>query len=129
MDTGETATTTSMGGNIEQGQQSFLDLKNYMEDDEASLLFNKTDLLKAFFNFLDQERSKLKKERPADLQSSLLILLLCIATLVTLFTVFFFWRSRYGVGIPLWDHFGGHITNLCHLVKNLLLRRTELTLG
>ena len=99
MDTGETATTTSMGGKIEQGQQSFLDLKNYMEDDEASLLFNKTDLLKAFFNFLDQERSKLKKERPADLQSSLLILLLCIATLVTLFTVFFFWRSRYGVGL------------------------------
>ena len=99
MDTGETATTTSMGGKIEQGQQSFLDLKNYMEDDEASFLFNKTDLLKAFFNFLDQERSKLKKERPADLQSSLLILLLCIATLVTLFTVFFFWRSRYGVGL------------------------------
>ena len=99
MDTGEAATTTSIGGNFEQGQQSFLDLKNYLEDDdEASLLFNKTDLLKAFFDFLDEERSKLKKERPADLQSSLLILLLCIATLVTLFTVFFFWRSRYGVG-------------------------------
>jgi len=86
----------NMGRNLEPGQPSFLDLKNYMEDDEASLLINKTDLLKAFFDFLDQERSKLKKEKPADLQSSLLILLLCIATLVTLFTVYFFWRSRYG---------------------------------
>jgi len=93
MDTnGETATTT----NLEHGQQNFMDLKNYMEDDEASLLFNKTDLLKAFFDFLDEERSKLKKESPADLQSSLLIFLFCIATLVTLFTAFFFWRSKYG---------------------------------
>ena len=99
MDSIETATTTTMGGDLEHSRQSLLDLKKYMEDDEAGLLFNKTDLLKAFFNFLDQERSKLKKERPADLQSSLLILLLCIATLVTLFTVFFFWRSRYGVGL------------------------------
>ena len=101
MDTGETATTTNMGRNLEAGRPSFLDLKNYMEDDEAGLLINKTDLLKAFFDFLDQERSKLKKEKPADLQSSLLILLLCIATMVTLFTVYFFWRSRFGVGWPI----------------------------
>ena len=98
MDPGETVSTVSIGGDLEHGQLSFLDLKNYMEDDEARLLINKTDLLRAFFDFLDEERAKLKREKPADLQSSLLILLLCIATLVTLFTLFFFWRSRYGVG-------------------------------
>ena len=101
MATGETATTPSMGSSLEPGRHNFLDLKNYLEDDEASLLINKTDLLKAFFDFLDEERSKVKKEKPADLQNSLLILLLCIATLVTLFAVYFFWRSRYGVGWPI----------------------------
>ena len=118
-----------MGGENEIGRPDYFGLKNFMEDEEADFLMNKTELLKAFFDFLEQERLKFKKERPSDLQGSLLILLLCVGTLVILFAVFFFWRSRYGVGIPLWDHFGGHITNLCHLVKNLLLRRTELTLG
>ena len=117
MDTDGTATTKSMGGENEIGRPDYFGLKNFMEDEEADFLMNKTELLKAFFDFLEQERLKFKKERPSDLQGSLLILLLCIGTLVILFAVFFFWRSRYGVGTPLWDHFGGHNTNLCHLVK------------
>ena len=121
MDTDGTATTKSMGSENEIGRPDYIGLKNFMEDEEADFLMNKTELLKAFFDFLERERLKLKKERPSDLQGSLLILLLCIGTLVILFAVFFFWRSRYGVGIPLWDHFGGNVTNLCHLIKNLLL--------
>ena len=62
MDTDGTATTKSMGGENEIGRPDFFGLKNFMEDEEADFLMNKTELLKAFFDFLEQERLKLKNE-------------------------------------------------------------------
>ena len=92
-----------MGGDLEQEQWDFPDLKKYHVDkDTANLRLNTTDLLRAFFAFLEQERAKESKEKPVDLHKSLLLLLLCVATLLTFFTVFFFWRSKYGV-----RHVGG----------------------
>ena len=99
----QTGTSSYMGGDLEQEQWDFPDLKKYYVDkDTANLRLNTTDLLRAFFAYLEQERVKESKEKPVDLHKSLLLLLLCVATLLTFFTVFFFWRSKYGV-----KHVGG----------------------
>ena len=59
---------------------------------------NRTELVESFLAFLARERRRKERERPADLHSSVLILLLCVATIVTLFLLFLYWRNKYGVG-------------------------------
>ena len=122
----QTGTSSYMGGDLEQEQWDFPDLKKYYVDkDTANLRLNTTDLLRAFFAFLEQERVKESKEKPVDLHKSLLLLLLCVATLLTFFTVFFFWRSKYGV-----RHVGGMCIPVLQTVrKSLATKSSEMNIA
>ena len=72
-----------------------------MADDTSHPLdqldLNRSELVDSFLAFLEQERRRKERVRPADLHSSVLILLLCVTTIVTLFLLFLYWRNKYGV--------------------------------